>query len=459
MQKKGSSVSMLSALVIALLSLGGFVGAAAIVAGNQGALVFMASADEDEGDDGGDEGDDEEDKDDKDSDSGKKEKEQEREKEKKKSEETKKQAERERETEREHASNDQESDDDTEDDDQEGMDSDSDDDAEEMDGEGDEDGDNAMYRDRTKTMTKLAEKLAEAEKEILEKQAEGADVTAALARLAQAKAAAGAVSGAFDANNLESVKDLAKEARKLAHFSVNEDLHDAKKVVEDSAKAEKRIAQAEKKLAALKALGGDTAQFEPILAEIRARYEEAKRLIALGGADLVAGLSKLEAVEEHAKDLKDSIEQTLFVLGGEDDDFDDEHEDEIDDIADDLDDVADIEEDSVGQQVRMVAREQRQSAARVAALTQGVQDRSDVAEFLVGPKMDDIEDIQGEISMNTARIAVLTRAAEQVADQDVKSLLEKQIAELKAETAQLQGFVDAKLSDSGIFGWLLGMFR
>lgn len=455
MQKKGKNVGVLAAFVVALLSLGGFVAAATIVAGNHGPMTFMASADD--GEDGGDsnEDDDKDEDEDKDSDSGKKEKE--KEKEKKKSEEVKKSAERERETERERSGSDSdESEDESDDmDDEDESKDDSEDVEDDMDEESD---DNGMYRDRTKTMTKLAEKLAEAEKEILEKQAEGADVTAALARLAEAKAAAAAVSGAFDANDLEAVKDLAQEARKLTHFAREEDLHDAGKVAEDSAKAMKRIAQVEKKMAAFRALGGDTVSFEVALADVRAMYDEAKRLIALGGTDLVAGLVKLEAAEERAKDLKDSLENAIFALGGGDDDFDEEHEDEIDDIADGLDDVADIEDDSVGQQVKMVAREQRQSAARVAAAVRSAEERSGLTEFLVGSKDGDIEDIQGEIAMNTARIAVLTRAAEQVADQDVKSMLEKQIAELKTETLQLQSFVDTKLKENGLFGWLLDLF-
>lgn len=456
MQKKGKNVGVLSAFVIALLSLGGFVGAATMVASNQGTLVFSASADDNEGDDS--EGDEEKDDDeDKDDDGDKKEKEKEREKEKKKSESVKKAAERERETERERSSSGQDEESDDADDESDDMD---DEDGEEGEnGMGnDESDDDGMYQDRTKTMAKLNEKLAEAEKEILEKQSEGADVTAALARLAQAKAAAAAVSGAFDTNNFEVAKDLAKAARKLVHFAREEDLHDAGKAAEDSSKVMKRISQVEKKISAFRALGGDTASFEAMLADIRTMHDEAKQLIAQGGEGLVAGLVKLEAAEERAKDLKDSIENAIFALGGGDDDFDEEHEDEIDDIADGLDDVADIEEDSVGQQVRMVAREQRQSAVRAAAAVRSAEDRSGFAEFLIGSKDSDIEDIQGEITMNTARIAVLTRAAEQVADRDVKSMLEERIAELKSETLQLQNFVDAKLKENGLFGWLLDLF-
>lgn len=452
MQKKGKNVGLFSALVIALLSLGGFVGAAAMVASNQGTLVFMASADEDEGGDSGDDEKDSEKDDEKDDDSDKEKKEKEKEK---KYEETKKQTERERETERERSSgNGSETEDEDTSDDEEDVDENG---SDELD-EDEESVDNGMYRDRNKTMLKLAERLAEAEKEILEKQSEGADVTAALARLAQAKQVALSVGSAFDANNLEAAKDLSKEVKKLTHFAVEEDLHDAKKAAEDSAKTAKRLAQVERKIAAYEGLGGDGAAFRAMLAKVSASFAEAKQLVAEGGTGLISGLEKLETVEEQAKNIKDSIEQATFALGGGDDDFDDEHEDEIGEIADDLDDVADIEDDSVGQQIRMVAREQRQSATRVAESVRSTEGRGALTEFLVGSKSDAIEDIRDEIAMNAARIAVLTRAAEGITDPEVKSMLEERIVELQAETAQLQGFVDAKLDKNGIFGWLFSIF-
>ena len=119
------------------------------------------------------------------------------------------------------------------------------DEFEDEDGDGDEDDDdrNAMFKDRDKTLEKLNEKIAEAEKEILEKQAEGIDVTAALAQLAQAKAGLGSVEAAFTANELDKIKALAKSTEKLAHFSKGKTLHDSEEVAKDVAKVAKRISR------------------------------------------------------------------------------------------------------------------------------------------------------------------------------------------------------------------------
>ena len=77
------------------------------------------------------------------------------------------------------------------------------DESEETDTDGDN---NGMYKDKEKTLAKLNEKLAEAQKEIDEKKAEGVDVTAAQARLNEAQVKLAAVGAAFDGNDLEMVK-------------------------------------------------------------------------------------------------------------------------------------------------------------------------------------------------------------------------------------------------------------
>jgi cob(I)alamin adenosyltransferase len=283
-------------------------------------------------------------------------------------------------------------------------------------------------------------------------------VSAALARLALAEAAYNAVSGAFDANNLDEVKRLAKEARKLAHFAREDDLHDAEEIAEDVAKVSKRIAQVKKKLAELKALGGDTTSLEAMIAEVEKMFAEAKSLIASGGTDALSGFAGLEAAERRAKIIKNTVENAIFALGGEDDDFDDDHRSEVADFVKSLDDVADIEGGGIGKQVRTIARAQKLSADKVATLIEDAQGRSAIAEFLIGPKTDDLDEIQNEILANNVRIEILNRAIAQVTDADIKAILSEQVAALQQETTKLTSFVDSQLDKSSLFGWLSVFF-
>lgn len=462
-QKMGTFASLL----VVLMAFGTFATATALVTKNQFSLAPTSLADDGE-DDNEDSKDDSEDDEDDNEDSSKAEKEKE-----KKSEEAKKRSERAREDakkqfERSHKdANDDASDE--EDDNEEGEDvddesdsedddanddNDSEDDANEV--EGDDDGDDhGMFKDRTKTISKLSKDIAEAEKEILEKQAEGVDVTAALARLALAKAAISSVNGAFDASNLEEVKRLAKETKKLTHFAREDDLHDAKKVAEDAAKVAKRIAQIKKKLVELKALGGETSSFEAMLAEVEKSLAASEALIANGGADALSGFAGLEAAERRAKTIKSAIENAIFALGGEeDDDFGDDHRSEVADFVKSLNDVADIEEGGIGKQVRIVARAQKLSSDKVASLVDDAKSRGDLAKLLIGPKTDALDGIQDEIVANNVRIEILNRALAQVTDEDIKAILSEQIATLQQETTQLQSFVGSQSNTSSLLGWL-----
>lgn len=445
MRKKINQLGLGTALLITVLSFGAFAGSLAVFTNNKFGFepVTLADDGEDSGDSESDDNGNENEDDD----------EKENEKEKKDVEEAKKKSEREREATKKQAERLRESSDDNDDD--------SDDDVDEIDDE-DEDGDenedegddNGMFKDREKTLSKLEKEIAEAEKEILEKQIEGVDVTAALARLALARAAISSVTSAFDANNLEEAKRLAKETKKLAHFARGDDLHDAEEISKDIAKVAKRIAQVKKKIAELKAIDGETGSFETLLADAEKMFAEAKTLIGNGGADAISGFAQLEITERRVKNIKHAVENAIFALGGDDDDFDDDHRSEVAEFAERLNDVADIEEGGIGKQVRTVARAQKLSAEKAASLINDVKGRSTLIRFLIGPKSDDLDEIREEIAANEARVVILNSVIEKIDDADIKAILAEQVATLEQETANLAAFVNGELNKNSLIAWL-----
>jgi hypothetical protein len=450
LRKQINKLGLGSALLITVLSFGAFAGSLAVFTNNK--FGFEPTTLADDGEDGGDNesGDDNEDenKDEEDDNNDDEERSQERVKkeQEKEREKAKKQAERVREN------SDRENDNEDSD---EAEDGDARDDADEIDDDSDEDeGDNnGMFKDRDKTLAKLQEKIAEAEKKILEKQAEGADVTAALNRLALAKSALTLVGYAFDAGNLEEAKRLAKETRKLEHFARDNDLHDARKIAESIRKVAKRIAQVEEKLTKLQALGGDTSSFEATLAEAKKMFDDAKALIGSGGMDVISGFAQLETTERRVKNIKHAVENAIFALGGEDDDFDDDHRSEVAEFVKGLNEVADIEEGGIGKRVRIVARAQQLSADKTASLINDVKGRSALVRFLVGPKSDDLDEIQEEIAANNARVTILNKVIAQIDDVDIKAMLSEQVAVLEQETTNLTAFVNGELDKSTLLAW------
>jgi archaellum component FlaC len=315
-----------------------------------------------------------------------------------------------------------------------------------------------MYQNQDKTLNKLYEKLAEIEKDILEKQAEGVDVTAALARIASVRAVIGSVKGAFDVNNIDEVKRLAKEARKLTHFAKEEDLHDAKEVSEDAAKVSKRITQAYGKIALFEGVGGDGKTFKASLAAFEADLATLRAAISSGGYDPETMSESLEMLEKKVKSLKNSIEGSIYALGGTDSELDDDFEDESEDIAEHLNDVADIEDDSVGRAIRRIADDHKDAAKKVSEAVKDVDKRNPVLQTLFGASAGDLNDLEQEIAANKARTAALLRAANAIEDADVKAILLDQVAVLQAQAAKLEMFVGGQRDRLSVFGWLFNLF-
>lgn len=458
-----------------MLSFGGFIGVATIFSGNTSGLVPVSFAKD--GEDDGDEDDDKDDDKDDDEDDDNKDDDKESKSEKKAKEEAKKKAEREREAAKkaaERANKSFEDDEDEDDDmvngvkvrgdgsiDDDGKDEDEDEDKDDDSVSGrdddDMDDDNDMYKDRAKTLSKLEKELAEAEEDILEKQAEGVDVTAALARLAEAKAKAATVGGVFDSNDLDAAKQLSKEVKKLAHFASHDDLHDAKEIAKDVADVAKRISQTNGKIALLEAVGGDSSPFKSTLASYESDLAALKATISAGGYDLGMMEDSLETLERKIKRLKSSIEGAIYALGGTDSELDDDLEDESDDIAERLNDVAGIEDDSVGRAIRFIADDHKDATKKIGEAVKEVDKRNPVLQALFGASDADLNSLEQEIAANKTRTESLLKAVEAVEDQDMKSIILDQVEVLKEQTAKLQNFVGGQRNRLSLLGWFFNI--
>ncbi|MDO8565694.1 MAG: hypothetical protein Q7S04_00720 [Candidatus Moranbacteria bacterium] len=466
MLKRSTKMGTGSALVIALLSFGAFVGAAVLVTKNQLNLTAVSLANDGEdggGDSGGDE-DKDEDKDDSNDSSSKSEKEKE-----KKSEEAKKQAEREREDTKKQLERSNKSSDDSEDDEKESEDinddnGNKDDSAEEADeiDEADEinDDNNGMFKERAKTLEKLREEIAKAREKILEKQGEGVDATAALARLALAEAGLTQVGSSFDVNDLEKAKLLAKQIKKETHFT-EKDLEFSKKVAEEMAKVEKRFGQVEKKIVELGALSGDTTDFKSQLASLRSDFSVLKTTVAAAPGTITRDMVK--AFEKRVKRLKSLVESTIFALGGtDDDDLFDDHKDDADDLFENLNDVAEIEDgddNGVSGKVRKIAAEHKASTQEVEDSLQGIKDRSGVTKVLFGPNFNALDSLTTEVTAMGTRATALESASTQITDPEIKQILVDQAKALRSEVTKLQAYIAAEDNQFSIFGKFLSLFR
>lgn len=457
MRTEGSHKAVAFSAIVFML-FGGYFAYAAFLTGQPASVPFVqpatASDDEDGSDDSGDEDKDEDEDEDKDDDS---QSEKQKKEDEKKREDAKKATERAREAAKRSFNDDDELDDNS-DDENEVEDEDELENEDELDDDSKGNGDReAMFKDRNKTMEKLNEKIAEAEKHILEKQAEGVDVTAALAQLSLAKAGMSAVDAAFTANELDQVKALAKSAEKLAHFSQGKTLHDSEESAKDIAKVAKRINQTKEKIALLAQLGGDTSVYIASLQDAEAAFADAKAQIAAGGDGLLAGLSALDTVERRVKTIKHSVEGALYALGASDDDeFENDHDAEVEDVSDDLSELADADEDHSA--LRTLVRAHKSEAKKVSTLVKDLDDRNAIARGLFGNDGDVLNALRSEVAVNEARIAAMQAAADQIEDNELNLLVNEKIAELKSENMKLMGFVTSQSINTGVLGWLFRLF-
>lgn len=322
--------------------------------------------------------------------------------------------------------------------------------------------DEAMFKDKAKTLERINKKLAQAEEKILEKQAEGVDVTAALAALALAKEKATGVDALFAANELDKVKDLTKETERLAHTARGKVLHAAERVTKDVAKVDKRIGQTKRKIAELTAAGGDGVMYTERLSAIETEWADVKAKIKAGGDEALAALVSVETIERRVKSVKSAVEGALIALGvSDDDEFETEHVTEVADASDEIDDLAEIEEETDNEDhsdLKRLTQAHRADAARVVALKQKFESRSTGMRQLFGDDRGSLDELRLVINKNTERLQAMEAVAAEVEDTELGTMMEKRIAELKEQNAKLQTFVDAQPVTSGLFGWLFNWF-
>lgn len=442
--------------MIVFVSLGAFAGTAKLVAPDKHfGLTSFSFADEgsDDEEDDGEEGDnDNEDKDDEEDDEDKAE-----EKAKKESEKRKKEAEKQREDLKKSASSASTSvkvgDDEDENEDES---DDFEDDT--IEGEDDEDesgSSEGMYKEKEKTLEKLNHDLAKAEEDIMKRAEKGADVSLQLAMLALYREQLSTVSGAFDANDLDAAKSLAKQLKKEAYF-LKKGAQDAEKVNKEMQDVLKRFAKADAKIAELEALGGDATALKSQLNTLRSDYAVLESALATTPGSI--SRDAVKTLEKKVQRVKSTAELALFALGADDDgELALDHEDESDDIAEHLFDVAEIEDDehsAVTDQVRSVAQNQRIASKAVKSAVDDFEDRSRVTEFFLGTDQEASARLTAEIDAMRSRATVLESAAAALADPDMKQILLDQAAALRAEAAKFSTYLDTQNAGFSLFGWL-----
>jgi len=121
-------------------------------------------------------------------------------------------------------------------------------------------------------------------------------------------------------------------------------------------------------------------------------------------------------------------------------------------------DVADREE-GIGQQVRVIAQQQNQSASTTIQATEKVQTRSEIKTFFFGSDYKNLGILRSEIAQTKNRLEQLNRIMENVQNEGDKTELQNQVQVLEQEQVKIESFIKAEEGKFSLFGWFVKLFN
>lgn len=116
-------------------------------------------------------------------------------------------------------------------------------------------------------------------------------------------------------------------------------------------------------------------------------------------------------------------------------------------------------EGGIGQQVRVIAQQQNQSASTTIQAMEKVQTRSKIKTFFFGSDYKNLGTLRSEMVQTRNRLEQLNRLMENVQDEGGKIELQNQIQTLEQEQIKIESFIKAEEGKFSLFGWLVKLFN
>lgn len=134
-----------------------------------------------------------------------------------------------------------------------------------------------------------------------------------------------------------------------------------------------------------------------------------------------------------------------------------EHRSAVSEFVENLLSVAD-REGGIGEQVRVIAREQNRSASTTTQAMERVQTRSKVKTFFIGSDYKNLGTLRSEMAQTENRLGQLNNLVEKAQSDTDKAELQAQIQTLQQEQQKIETFVKANESKFSLFGWFTKLF-
>ena len=112
----------------------------------------------------------------------------------------------------------------------------------------------------------------------------------------------------------------------------------------------------------------------------------------------------------------------------------------------------------IGDQVRLIAQEQKQSQEQVQEQINKVDDRKAFLKLLIGPDYKALNNIEKQIEQNSLRIEALTELKNQLVNSGDIEMVQETINALIEQNVSLQELVEGENSEGSLLGWLIRLF-
>lgn len=134
------------------------------------------------------------------------------------------------------------------------------------------------------------------------------------------------------------------------------------------------------------------------------------------------------------------------------------HKSKVANVVQELKELADKDQ-NIGEEVRVVAQEQEESNERATEAMEKVETRGGFKTFLIGTDYKNIGALRSEVVTTKNHINRLTKARDRATSEEVKAVLDAQIAELEEVNTNAETFIQENEDKFSLFGWFARIFN
>jgi len=116
-------------------------------------------------------------------------------------------------------------------------------------------------------------------------------------------------------------------------------------------------------------------------------------------------------------------------------------------------------ESGIGEEVRIIAREQNESAEKILNEIKAVETRSKIKTFFIGSDYKNLGDLRSDMVKTDNQIEKLKRLAEKAENADNRSILNSQIESFSIEQAKIRTFITDNENRFSLFGWVVKLLQ